>query len=317
MNFTTLALIYTWKCNAKCASCCYDCGPKRTEKLPLEKALSIISEAKLIPELKHLSITGGESLLYLEEVKVMLRKWQDTARTSNIVTNAFWATTYKKAVDFLKELKDCGLTTLSISCDIYHQEYIPIERVKDALRAATKLEINVEINSTRGKDDPHLDELLPEIARIKEAKGTFQEGMLVPSGRGSNLPEEKFIYQATLPFERCGMLNTLTVTPTGKVYPCCSVFGETNSMAIGNVNNTSLKEILEEAQLNSLLLIMERQGFKMLIDLGKKSCPKMPIPKNIVNSCHLCHELFSNKKSADAIMQGVEQFEIEFYEQHS
>lgn len=316
MNFTTLAIIYTWKCNAKCASCCYSCGPKRQEKLPLETALSIIREAALIPEFKHLSITGGESLIYLEEVKTILKQWKETGNTSNIVTNAFWATTNKKALKLMKELKKCGLTTLSISCDTYHQEYIPIERVENALHAASDIGINIEINSIRGNNDPQLTELLPEIADIKKGDGVFQEGMLAPSGRASSLPQNKFTYLNSLPIERCGMLNTLTVTPGGKVYPCCSIFGETEHLSIGNINATPLKEILEETENNSLLLIMERQGFGMLLDLGKKIDKSIPIPSNVVNSCQLCHELFSNENCANAILQGVEQFEIEFYKQH-
>lgn len=314
MQFKTLALIYTWRCNAACASCCYSCGPKRTEKLSLKKAVSLIEEAEHIEGIKHLSISGGEPFLYLNEIKILLKEWKKTGCTSNCVTNAFWASTYQKAVDILKDLKNNGLTTLSLSCDIYHKKFIPVERITNALNAAKSLEINTEVSCSRGINDPHITDLLPSTENIS---GPLQEGTLVPSGRAAGLPQDQFIYQEALPIERCGMLNTITVFPNGVVYPCCSVYGDAPFLSIGNINETSLKEIIEDAHFNPLLLIMERQGFGSLVNLGKNIDPDISLPSKVVNSCHLCHELLSNPKTAEAILKGVLQFEREFYEKHN
>lgn len=309
MQFKTLALIYTWKCNAACESCCYSCHPKRTEKIPLYKALSIVQEAAKIDDIQHLSITGGEPFIYLDDVKEILYEWEKSGKTSNCVTNAFWATSYEKAIKTLRHLKNVGLTTLSLSYDIYHEKFIPVERIIKALKAASDIGLNLEINCVRGKSDPCLSELLPEITNFK---GVFQEGMLVPSGRGALFSPEKFSYLDVLPVERCGMLNTLAITPNGMVYPCCSVFGETEFLSLGNINNSSLSTMVEEAQANILFLLLERQGFGTVIDLGKKINPEMPLPVRVVNTCHLCHELFSNPKSASSIWNGMKQFEMEF-----
>ena len=311
MLFKTLALIYTWKCNATCASCCYSCSPKRVEKLSLLQALSLIEETTHIEEIQHLSISGGEPFLYLDEIKILLEELNKTGRTSNCVTNAFWASTPEKAIDILKDLKRNGLTTLSLSYDSYHEKFVPVKHITNALHAAKSLEINIELNCSRGINDPHLVDILPSI---EEVNGKLQEGILVPAGRAASLPSEVFAYQDTAPLKRCGMLNAITVFPNGTVYPCCSVFGESSFLAIGNIQESSLKEILEDAHENPLLLIMERQGFGVLIDLGKKIDPNMSLPSKTVNPCHFCHELFANSQTQEAILKGVLQFEREFYE---
>lgn len=310
MQFKTLALVYTWKCNARCDFCCYSCGPKRNKKLSLNTALSILNEANKFDEIKHLSITGGEPFLFLPEIKELIIKWKSFGKTVNCVTNAFWATSKGKAKQILDDLKNCGLTTISISCDIYHQKYVSIERVKNAFVAAKDLSMNLEINCSRGGDDPHLADILPEI---KGLKGVYQEGVLVPSGRGAKLQEAKFTYLEELPNERCGMLHALTVMPNGNVYPCCSVFGETKFLSLGNIYKNSLTFIIEEAYANTLLVLMERQGFGALIELGKKVNPNIIIPGKVVNTCHLCHELFSDIRCATPILEGVAKYENELF----
>lgn len=309
MTFTILALIYTWRCNAECSFCCYSCSPRRKEKLASDIALSIVEQAEKIEGIQHLSITGGEPFLFLGEVKEILRRWKRTGFTSNCATNGFWASSEKRAYKILRELKEEGLTTLSLSCDSFHQEYVPLERVRHAFRAAAGLGIKVEVNCERRKGDSPLEELLPEI---REVRGSYREAPPVPAGRGSTLSSEEFTCLESLPVERCGMLNTLAVTPTGTVYPCCSVFGETELLALGNIHYLSLRALIEEAQVNTLLLLMERQGFGTLIELGKKADPYLPLPSRVVNICHLCHQLLSNAESRDPLMKGVQEYEMEF-----
>jgi hypothetical protein len=55
---------------------------------------------------------------------------------SKVATNAYWAKTPKMALAKLGQLKENGLEILAVSADVYHQEFVPFQRVMNAVRAA-------------------------------------------------------------------------------------------------------------------------------------------------------------------------------------
>ena len=59
-----------------------------------------------------------------------------SARNEAIETNAYWATDERIVRDRLAALASAGLGRLTISADPYHQQFVPIERVRLAARVA-------------------------------------------------------------------------------------------------------------------------------------------------------------------------------------
>lgn len=70
-----------------------------------------------------------------------------------MVTNAFWAYSLKAAEEKLKRLKEAGLHLINISIDKFHQEFVPIQWVRNAIDAAKSLGIEIILGSVITKGD--------------------------------------------------------------------------------------------------------------------------------------------------------------------
>ena len=64
MEFTSVAILITEDCNARCKMCC-DCrGIVRGKTLSDEEITLILNEIRNTSSIGHIGITGGEPLLY-------------------------------------------------------------------------------------------------------------------------------------------------------------------------------------------------------------------------------------------------------------
>ncbi len=134
--WSSAGLMLTYYCPSRCA-CCYNfSGPEASNPqtdMSVELALNCWrSIRKLAGQRGKVHITGGEPFCNYEKLKKILAAAQreKLAGLEKIETNAFWCTDAVMVRDRLQELKALGLTKLHISTDIYHQEYIPVERVR-------------------------------------------------------------------------------------------------------------------------------------------------------------------------------------------
>ncbi len=86
-------------------------------------------------------ITGGEPFKHYARIKDILHRAGELALSGleKVETNAYWCMDELTARERLTELDRLGLTLLQISTDIYHQEYIPIERVQLCYRIACEI----------------------------------------------------------------------------------------------------------------------------------------------------------------------------------
>jgi len=132
-------LMLTYWCNARCASCYLCCGPHRREEMSVEEALGYWeSLAAASPTGCRVHLTGGEPFGDWDRLLELCRraKAQGLGPLEKIETNAFWATDAGLVKARLEELDRCGMGKLVISTDPYHQEFVPMHRVRLAARVA-------------------------------------------------------------------------------------------------------------------------------------------------------------------------------------
>ena len=135
-------LLLTYKCNAECEFCYYNCSPSQNGLMPVETAISSWQSIKLIAgDSARIHITGGEPFLYWDRLCEILTeaKKQGLTPVDLVETNAFWATNEKIITERLKLLNELGIRKLKISTDPFHQEYVPIEPVRRLAKLATKI----------------------------------------------------------------------------------------------------------------------------------------------------------------------------------
>ena len=132
-------LLLTDWCNARCASCYLRCGPDRAEEMTSEQALGYWRELiEASPHGCRIHLSGGEPFgNYSRLIEIARRGLKDNlGPLQKIETNAFWATDQQIVRERLEALDEAGMQKICISTDPYHQQFVPIERVRLLVRLA-------------------------------------------------------------------------------------------------------------------------------------------------------------------------------------
>ena len=291
MSYRAIGMMLTYKCPIECTMCITSSGPKRTEELPLEDGFHFIDESKKFGLL--ISIAGGEPFLYLEKLKSLIEYAHYQNLANCVVTNAYWATSEEKSNRILTDLKDCGLTMIKVSLDDFHQEFIPLQYVVNAIRAGIQAGIQVQLQNTRTSIHHGMNYyafLLAAFHNINFSQLNFNEDTRLPVGRGKEAyPPGDFLPfdSLTTEFNRC--FKELLVDISGDLFPCCNPL----MAPIGNLKNNSMTEILQGIQLNRYYDIIKDHGFLFFAHLLEKEKKVKLSGMKFVNECHLCTYLFS------------------------
>ncbi|MFQ5805363.1 MAG: radical SAM protein, partial [Phycisphaerae bacterium] len=138
-------LLLTYWCNARCAFCYVYSAPERGGQMRLADALNMWRSLDQLAA-KHdkkmrIHLSGGEPFGDWPHLLSLVRAARDAGLTplEKIETNAFWATSNGLTRARLEQLDALGLKTLVVSTDVYHQEFVPFDRVKRCVEIARKV----------------------------------------------------------------------------------------------------------------------------------------------------------------------------------
>lgn len=143
--WTSAGLMLSYFCPAQCACCYVFSGPNAGEaatEMSVEDALDHWAAIlRLGGEKGKVHLTGGEPFGDFERLERILQGAceKHLGGLEKIETNAYWCTDEKVVRERLGRLKELGLERLQISTDVYHQEYVPMERVELAVRIAREV----------------------------------------------------------------------------------------------------------------------------------------------------------------------------------
>jgi hypothetical protein len=140
--WSSAGLILTYSCNARCASCYVCCGPERTEWMSTDDALAAWRELiEASPHGCRIHLAGGEPFGDWPRLIDLCRRAAEAGLPppEKVETNAFWATDERIVRERAEALRDVGVGTLVISADPYHQQFVPIGRVRLAARVAGEI----------------------------------------------------------------------------------------------------------------------------------------------------------------------------------
>lgn len=254
-----LGLIITLRCNAECRHCFFDAGPTRDEVMSLEMAQGAIDEAKQLGAL-WVSLTGGEPFLEPDLQSELIPYATRAGLNTEVVTNGFWAKTLSIAMENLSSIRELGLDILNLSLDDFHQEYIPVSSIRNAFNAAKKLGIKIIIMTTTIKKSKITSDTIPKLLKdekiqifgrpkIPNPNALLIETPITPIGRGANITELNYTLITEV---KCGeALRDIGIGPKGDVFPCCGSL--VNKIMLGNIYNSSLKDILDNTERNPII----------------------------------------------------------------
>ena len=310
MKYNCVCFTLHRACNAECEMCCSSSSPKSKEKLQLDKVIKFIQSTKEIEEIEEVGITGGEPFLNFPALKEITYTSSLMGKKVSIMTNGYWAKDYETAYSMLSELKRRGLTSLGTSCDSFHQKYIPIENIKNLLRAANELKIPVGINLIY-ENNNSMGKLINEIQDefIQQKLIPFQ---WMPVGRAKEYLDEKDIKKYKIPeILYCNNFSTFNIDYNKKIYPCCSPYVFSTDLEVGEYDNITCKEALLKLKNNRILSMLREKGFHYFLDLIRKNNINIDIPEFIESNCELCGKLFSEENMWKLYPYIYDEMEIE------
>ncbi|MBN1764770.1 MAG: radical SAM protein [Sedimentisphaerales bacterium] len=173
--WSSAGLMVTYWCSSSCV-CCYvysspQANEAHTEMTP-EMAIQCWQDViELAGPKGKVHLTGGEPFGNYERLRQILQLAceEKLSGLEKIETNAYWCTDENLVRRRLKELKALGLKKLQISTDIYHQEYVPIEKVQMAIKVGREVlgDSGLQVRWRDYLDNPVSVKDLTEIQRKK------------------------------------------------------------------------------------------------------------------------------------------------------
>ena len=129
-------IITNYFCSSKCKHCLYGCSPLwKKEYISYQQAVDNFRTIKKLG-CHSVHIGGGEPFLKINSLEQVLKAAEENnVSIEYIETNSSWYKDDFETVNILRNLKMHGLTTLLISMSPFHNEFIPLRKVKGVLNA--------------------------------------------------------------------------------------------------------------------------------------------------------------------------------------
>jgi organic radical activating enzyme len=139
-----LGILVTMKCPLECAHCGIESSPRREEILDRELIVSRLREIGEQGKIQQLIITGGEPFAVRPLLHAILEVALEYDIYTYVQSSGFWASSRERAIATLTQLP--RITHLGISADEYHESFVPLQYVKNALEAAIECDIRPELS---------------------------------------------------------------------------------------------------------------------------------------------------------------------------
>ena len=269
---------------------------------------AIIDKVYSFGKLDLVVFTGGEPFLLGSDLLHTVEYCTSKQLLTRIVTNAFWATSSEKAAEIIRSYKVAGLSEINISCDDYHQEFIPLERIKFANEACVSEQmpclIGHKIMQGHKITLERLEEFLGcRLARFDPAiknptNNVVSTGYTVPVAEDMHLiPDEEILYPPStgcwkLPCST--ILQRIIITPRKELSICCGMIRRSvQEIVFGSLEDTPLEQLILTAHRDLIVNWLALEGPYGLMRFIQKKQPHIHFRERYVNICHLCCEIFT------------------------
>ncbi len=308
---SSLVFSCTYKCPIKCKFCGAECGPEQTDRLSLSEMTELIDTVYSYGKLELVVFTGGEPFLLGRDLKAAVQYCSDKGVSTRIVTNAYWARDLDKALRSIRSLKEAGLTEINLSCDDYHQEFIPLERIKHANEACIELDIPCLIGHKVMKDHTltleYLEKFLGHKLTIFDPSKPNPKNNLVSTGytvpvaeNMHKIPDEEILYPPSCDSWKSPcktILQRIVVTPRKELSICCGMIRRNvEEVIFGNLEESSIEELILKAHNDLIVNWLALEGPYGIMRFILEKRPDIKFREQYVNICHLCSEILTRRE---------------------
>ena len=296
----TLKINLFYKCTAECRHCRFNCTVNQDAEPDYETPYNAAKQLNNSFGLDKVVVLGGEPSIFAAGTHELLRKINDLGISTRLETNANWALTMESAYDFLRPIKQSN-TSIMLSVDAFHAQYIPHTNNVNAIKACMSLDIpfNLEIPylDIEHKNHPLDVETLDLETRMLAEFGAeipVYRGNVIFTGRAADTFGEEFSSGRGIPGEPCSKVpwwrdsdistsDLLILEPGGWITKGCGI-------AIGNVFKQDLTDMIHNynADDNPIFSVLLRDGPIGLAREAEKYGYR--INSDYADKCHLCHQ---------------------------
>lgn len=298
----------TYKCPAACTWCGAECSPAQSARLSREDMVGITDHVFSYGKLRTVVFTGGEPMLLGRDLLACIEHCAKKGLWTRVVTNAYWAKDSERALQIVASLKSVGLSEINLSCDDYHQAYIPLERIKHANEACTDADLPCLIGHKTMNGCTITLEYLErylgnELARFNPDRknppnNLVSTGYMVPvQAHGMELiPDDEILYPPTDCWTKpcASILQRIIITPYKELSICCGMISrQVKEITFGPLGPYTLEELIVRAHRDLIVNWLALEGPVGLMHFIRERAPEIRFRQRYVNICHLCGEIFT------------------------
>ncbi len=268
-------ILLTYQCNYECEHCFVWGSPNQCGTMTLEQLQLVLQQADRMGSVEWIYFEGGEPFLYYTVLTEGVRMASRLGFKVGIVSNGYWATDLRDAVESLRPFK--GLVQdLLISSDLYHG-YSKSTRVARIARAAAG-QLGIPLNI--------ITISRPDAAGGRPATGQIPSGesSVMHRGRASGALAARAHRTPWAEFSECPYENLrdpgrIHVDPFGNVQIC-------QGISLGNLFRGPLKDLCERFDPDSHPIVgpLVNGGPAALARRFDVGCSG-----GYADACHLCY----------------------------
>lgn len=307
-NPSTLTILPTFRCTAACTNCCFGSHPWVPGRIPQEDILKYISEAARFKSLSLVVFSGGECFLLGEDLVEAVAFATRLGLATRCVTNGYWASSEKAALHRLIPLRDAGLTELNLSTGDHHAQFVPVENVLHAAKAAAQLGIRVAIMVELQAKRRVTKQVLLEHplaqglfdARDFSADVVIAESPWIAMEDGEVPYDRDHLVNAENVHLRSGctsILSTIVVTPQKELFACCGITAEKiPEVKLGLLDQASMQDLYEIASRDFIKIWLAVDGPENIVAWAAQKDPSIEWENRFVHQCDICRYMYQNPK---------------------
>ena len=270
-----LHLLLTYECNYECTHCFVWGGPSQGGTMSEDLVTQILGQAEELGSIEWIYFEGGEPFLFYDLLCRGVRLANERGFRVGIVTNAYWATTEAKALEYLQPFAGV-VEDLSISNDTYHGSGDGPGNTLIARQAAEHLGIPVDfisIAGTQASDAQAASGQIPAGESAVVYRGRAAEKL---TSRDRLKPWNEF---TECPWEDLRNPERVHVDAFGNLHIC-------QGMSIGNLLERPLIEIVRDYNPDTHPIIepLLAGGPVELVNRYQ-----LPHESAYADACHLCY----------------------------
>ena len=251
------------------------------------------------------TFSGGEPFLHFELLVDCIKEATRLGVRSDVVTNGFWGRPDALARQYARELKDAGLEGVSITADAFHQEFVPPDAVRGAVRTLKEVggqSIQIIGATLINKDhanafDQQTRRVIDELSRELDVAGSIADGLMWV-GRAV---DELAHYAPLLPLSemssgrRCywerddGSIPALREREQYEI-DCCGRITLCGGVTVGNARKTPISRIVasREFEQHPLLRVFLDRGYRGVFELAVSKGYEPLL--SYASKCHVCFD---------------------------